>query len=492
MTLRIDDERDIETLRQMARLLDRENERLHGRIEKLVQENAALRGEPAEAAQRELEGLRQLLSQRERMLFGTSSEKRGHVASAGPKKPQKGHGPTVQRHLPIVDEVHRLESDHACASCGQPLAEMSGQYEDSEEITVVERRFVVVRHRRQKYRCRCNAHVETAPGPVKLQDGGRYSVDFAAEVAIAKYLDHAPLERQARIMKREGLEVTSQTLWDQIELLARLAKPAYEGIRREVMGSPVIGADETHWPVMGEPGTERKRWWTWCAASPTAVYYEIQDSRSQNAASKVLDGYKGIVVADGYAAYSALARAAPGFTVVNCWAHVRRKFIETSENFPVACPQILDLIGELYAVERDVSERPGLSDKERLVVRGDVRRTRSKEILSRIQQWALEQRALPQSGLGKAIAYMAGLWTGLARFVDDPLVPLDNNAVERALRGPVVGRKNFYGARSRRGTEVAAVFYTLFETAKLRGHEPKAYLKQLVREQLAARRPAAA
>jgi transposase len=87
---------------------------------------------------------------------------------------------------------------------------------------------------------------------------------------------------------------------------------------------------------------------------------------------------------------------------------------------------------------------------------------------------------------------MAGMWTGLVRFVDDALIPLDNNAVERALRGPVVGRKNFYGARSRRGTEVAAVFYTLFETAKLRGQEPKSHLKQLVRQQLAPRHLAAA
>jgi transposase len=494
--IRIEDERDIETLRQVARLLDRENERLHARVEALVRELATLKGESGEAVQQELAELRELLAQREKLLFGDSSEKRARPATKGsaPKVSKPGHGPTRQSALPIVDKVHLLpESESSCPACGLPLEKMSGQYEDSEEVTVVERHFVVTRHRRQKYRCRCNGHVATAPGPVKLQEGGRYSVDFAIEVAAAKYLDHAPLERQVRIMRREGLVVTSQTLWDQIELLARLARPAYDATKDEVLSQPVIGADETYWRVMGLPDTERKRWWTWCASSPQAVFYEIHDSRSQECASRVLHGYRGIVIADGYGAYSALARGSPGFVLVNCWAHVRRKFLDLEESFPIACREILDLIGELYAAERSVAEEPTItSEADRLKLRADLRRTRSKDVVDRIHAWAIEQRALPQSGLGKAIAYMMGLWPGLVRFLDDPRIPLDNNGTERALRGPVIGRKNFYGARSRRGTEVAALFYTIFETAKLRGEEPKSYLKRLVTVQLDARQPAAA
>ena len=106
-------------------------------------------------------------------------------------------------------------------------------------------------------------------------------------------------------------------------------------------------------------------------------------------------------------------------------------------------------------------------------------------IVTKIQQWALEQRALPQSGLGKAIAYMGGRWKGLVRFLDDARIPLDNNATERGLRGPVVGRKNHYGSRSRRGTEVAALLYSLVESAKLCGLEPKSYLRRAVTAALA-------
>jgi transposase len=109
-------------------------------------------------------------------------------------------------------------------------------------------------------------------------------------------------------------------------------------------------------------------------------------------------------------------------------------------------------------------------------LRQELRQKRSRPILDRIWHWATVQVGLPRSDFGKAVRYMLERWTGLTRFVDDPCIPLDNNAAERALRGPVVGRKNHYGSRSLRGTEVAAVFYTLCETARVVGVDPGAYL----------------
>ena len=84
--------------------------------------------------------------------------------------------------------------------------------------------------------------------------------------------------------------------------------------------------------------------------------------------------------------------------------------------------------------------------------------------------------ALPQSALGKAITYTANLWNGLVLFLEDQCIPLDNNASERSVRGPVLGRKNFRGSRSARGMEAAALFYSLIESAKRCGVEPRAYL----------------
>ena len=318
-------ERDITVLRQVALLQDREIQRLHARLAQLL----AAAGADVVAIQGELEALTIQLAQREQALFGRSSEKRpktdGSREAPAPRT-RRGHGPTPQPRLPVVEQVFTLPADQmGCPSCGGTLTPLAGQFEESEEITVVERKFVVTRQQRQRYRCRCNGHVATAPGPVKLQDGARYAPTFAVEVASAKYLDHLPLERQVRIMRREGLDVTSQTLWDQIEILARTVQPTYQAIHDVVLTAPVIGADETYWRMMGRrEGTAR--WYGWCLTSPDAAYFEILKHRSAEAARTVLRDYRGIVMADGYDVYEALARGAPGFTTAHCWAHVRRKY----------------------------------------------------------------------------------------------------------------------------------------------------------------------
>ena len=481
--LRIEQINDTNTLRQAAVLLDRENQRLHRKIVELMEEVARLKGGDASAAQLELAFLKELLAQRERALFGDRSEQRPRGGSdtnapsdATTPAPRKGHGPKPQPNLLVVERVHELdEPDRACPKCGGALSEIPGQTEDSEEITSIERRFVIVKHRRKKYRCACQGCIETAPGPPKLtarpdRRGRRYSIEFAVDVAIGKYVDHLPLERQVRIMKRQGLDVDSQTLWDQLELSARLLKPADDALERHALSDPMLGVDESWWRMMEKGGS--KRWWAWTIATADAVHYTILDSRSQNAARKVLNGYTGNVMADGYGAYEALAKPGGGgaFTLAHCWAHVRRKFVDAEPNYPVACREILDMIADLYLVEREAGGDP--------VTLARLRSERSKPIVKKIEAWALalHSRTLPESGLGKAIKYMLRLWPGLTRFLDDPKIPLDNNATERALRGLVLGRKNHYGSRSKRGTEVAALFYGLLETAKLVGVDPRNYL----------------
>jgi transposase len=140
----------------------------------------------------------------------------------------------------------------------------------------------------------------------------------------------------------------------------------------------------------------------------------------------------------------------------------------------------LQLISKLYGVEREASRLALTEGQERLALRTKLREERSRPLVETIYAWAEEQRqrALPRSGLGQATEYLLGLWKGLTRFLEDPRIPLDNNAAERALRGVVIGRKNHYGSRSKRGTEVAALFYSLCESAKLAGVEPRAYLLQ--------------
>ena len=292
-----------------------------------------------------------------------------------------------------------------------------------------------------------------------------------------------------RTMRREGLTIDSQTLWDQLAAAAEVLQPTYAALGQYVVQAPVVGADETWWRLMDRPVA--KRWWVWTLCREDAVVYRILETRSQQAARELLAGYTGIVLADGYGAYDALARAGPGFTLAHCWAHVRRKLIEAEPHYPDPCRTALELIGQLYAVEREVLVLPAAAAVETapdlLALRGRLRHERSRPIVAEIQRWALAERALPESSLGKAISYLLGLWPGLTRFLDDPRIPLDNNRTERGLRGVVLGRKNHYGSRSTRGTHVAALFYSLIESAKLCGVDPKRYLLAAIRAALADR-----
>jgi transposase len=468
---------DIETVRKAALLLEAENQKLVREVTKLRRELHELKGGDPEQLALQLEGLENQLATLRQKIFGDSSEKRRRSTKdeAERKEPQRGHGPKPQPKLAIVEQVHFADgADKVCGACGGELRAWEGQFEESEEIDVLERRFVITKHKRQKYHCRCGQCVETAPGPVKLFAGARYSPKFAATVAVAKYADHLPLERQVRTMARDGLDVDSQTLWDQINALARILEPAHARLHAHVLSQSAIGADETTWRLMGADGKrqggEGKKWQTWAVVAPDAVSYKILDSRSAAAAGEVLGSYAGTVICDGYTAYESLRKQTGRFRLAHCWAHVRRKFVEIEAQYPQACGEVLDLIGQLYDVERRAQTGP---PSERL----RLRREESKPLVKKIHTWAVTTPALPESGLGKAIAYMGGIWDGLQVFLDHADIAIDNNATERALRGVVLGRKNHYGSRSRRGTEVAALFYSLIESAKLVGVGPQTYLQ---------------
>jgi transposase len=476
----IDELDDVPSLRQAAKLLQAENREMARLIARMQKELHALKGGDPEQLTLKMAGLEQQLAALRNKVFGDSSEKRSKgekKTDESTEKKQTGHGRREQSALPVIPQIHVAdEADKFCTACGGGLDEWEGQFEESEEIDILERQFVLKKHKRQKYRCKCGQCIDTAPGPVKLFDGARYSVNFGVHVAMAKYADHLPLERQVRGMQRDGLEVDSQTLWDQTNAVATLLAPAHERLHKYVLAQPVIGADETHWKLMGakgKPESANKRWQTWAIVAPDAVCYRIKDSRSAEAAKDVLGDYAGTVMCDGYSAYESLKKRGGTFRIAHCWAHVRRKLVELEEQYPEQSKQILDLIGELYVVDRDGKTGP----PDALLA---LRKERSKPIVRKIHDWALSTSALPQSPLGKAIAYMGSMWDGLQVFLDDPNVELDNNRTERALRGVVIGRKNHYGSRSQRGTEVAALFYSLIESAKLAGIGPHTYLRAAV------------
>jgi transposase len=470
-------------LQKRVELLEAEVHALHQKLLAARRELAQLKGQDSQQA---LEGLIAELQrteaarqQREKDLFEAQSQGEPPQSEAKPARP--GHGPRPQPKLPVIEQIHELEAkDRCCKVCGGEMVPMGEQFEELEEITVIERQYVTKVHKRRKYRCKCNSCVVTAPMPPRLIPGGRYSTDFAIHVAVSKYLDHSPLERQCREMDRHDLVATPQALWDQLDAVARVAEPTAEALGKTVLQAPVIHADETRWPMLDGQSSP---WTVWSRCTSTIAHYTILGSKSAKAASPLFSGFEGIVVVDGYAVYETLARAGPKLRLANCWAHTARKFVECRENFPAQCQKVLDLIKALYEVERQVpGPFPGDEQAQRL--RAALREEFSRPILRQIYDWACTEVGLPESDLGKAVKYMLRRWEALTVFVSNPLVPLDNNAAERSLRGPVIGRKNHYGSKSKRGTEVAAILYTLLETAKLNGLEPASYLRTVVERAL--------
>ena len=188
---------DVAQLRQVALLLQAENARLHERLATVVAQLAALQGKsPPEQLQLELTKLQEQMAKLQQKMFGRSSEKskKQDEAAQGTEQepiPRRGHGPRQQPALPKMETRYELpDAEKECDVCGKQMEPMGEQSEDSDEITVVERNFVLVTHKRQKYRCRCNSAVKTAEGPLKLIVGGRYSLAFAVEVALQKYGYH--------------------------------------------------------------------------------------------------------------------------------------------------------------------------------------------------------------------------------------------------------------------------------------------------------------
>jgi transposase len=389
-----------------------------------------------------------------------------------PRKPRTGHGPTLQPDLPREMIHHSFDQSPECSLCGGEMQQIPELFEESEEITVAEATFRVAVHRRQKYRCRCNGSVATAPGPEKLIPGGRYSVDFAVHSAIAKFCDHLPLERQVRQAARQGLVITSQTLWDQQAALAEHLEPSWKALCVQALAAPVLHVDETGWRMMGQ----KKKWSLFGLTSPHVAAYHLASSKSAITARELLKGFQGTLVVDGFAVYPLIAKLEESIRVAHCWAHADRKFKEAKDP-PEGIAEIRSLIAKLYEIEREVEG--GFPGNEAAQQARQVLRTeKSKPIIETIREWAFSQGGLRRSDFGKAVRYMLKHWNGLMLFLEDPRIPLDNNAAERALRGPVVGRKNFYGNRSQRGAQVAAILYSLIETAKLQGVNPSEYLRR--------------
>jgi transposase len=395
------------------------------------------------------------------------------------KKTRKGHGRKDQPRLPVAEIKYTLSDEEVAA---QGLKEFKGQYEVSEVINFYPPKVVLERSMRQKYLGGMSESGEptivTAPGPLKLVEKSRYSVDFSIQAGLDKYESHLPLSRQVKRFKELGLDVREQTLFDQIDLISWYFKShVVEPIRAFILGSPVVQADETWWANL----TDKTKFYLWAMTNEKAVSFVIFDSRSQESAENFLQGLKGVLLTDGYQCYKNIKTAEK---LANDWAHVRRKFIQAEKTYPAESQWMIDQIRHLSRIEQETK----LMGLDEILL---ARETKSKPIVNEIHDWLLDKKPviLPEGSLGKAIGYSLNLWQGLSVFLSNPQVPMTTNLIERLQRDPVVGRKNHYGSKTLRSAQVAADWYTVAGTCHLNDVTPRTYFKYGITEILAGRKP---
>jgi len=272
--LDIEREQDIERLRTVARLQKSQLEHLIAMLARKCAELEKLKGSGGE-----LQIALKLLEEAQQESAKLDEPAAAPRAKKKAKGEQRGHGPTEQSSLPRVPLRCELgETERECPSCHGTLKPLAGQASRSEMIDVVELKYQLVEVERQKYVCACGGAVETAPGPERAVDGGRYSLRFAIKVAFDKYVAHLPLERQASLMAYHGLNVTSQTLWDQCSAVTELLAPTYDALFAMLRASPVVGVDQTGWPDLED--TSLPPWQMWCVTAPGLVYHRICDDKS--------------------------------------------------------------------------------------------------------------------------------------------------------------------------------------------------------------------
>lgn len=362
-------------------------------------------------------------------------------------------------------------------------SEMKNFTEDSVEITITEVTYTKVIHRRKKYRLKDEYNtsgkevIVTARGPVKLKAGSKYSVDFALAVVSDKYEYHLPLERQRRKMEAAGLDIDVKTLYSLAQSTSEHMEALAQRIKAEILNDfCAVHVDESPWLII----SEKHKGQMWAVSNRVGSFYQFEPTRAGAVAEELLEGFTGSVITDALAAYKRL-KSIDGVRKGLCWAHVRREFYERIDDFPKAI-EMVKLIDELFKIEAKASSFEELRE---------LRRTESKDKIREMQIWLIDQgpRYLPGDGIKKAINYASNHWTDLTTFLQDLSLPLSNNDAERALRHVVLGRKNFAGSKTINGADVAATLYTIIESAKKAGLQPKAYMKYVIEERWHNREP---
>jgi transposase len=391
--------------------------------------------------------------------------------------------------LPRVEIMHEVPEAERTCPCGTPMV-IIGQVV-SEQLDIVPMQIRVLRHIRNTYGCPGSIHAPIAASlPPQPLPKSNASPDFLAMLLTTKFIDGLPLARFEQVLERHGAKVPRQTLARWVIGTGGLLQPLHNLARDALLEGPFIHMDETVVQVLKEKDkspTSNSYMWVQTGGPPDkpVVIYDYDPTRSGTVPTRLLQGYRGYLMTDGYEGYNALAKT-EGIEHLVCWAHVRRRFVEASRVQPKGrkghADEALELIGRLYGVERKHKEA---SVPERWVARQQL----SLPILAQLRAWLTKMLSavVPNSALGKALSYLQNYWDRLIRYTERGDLPIDNNRCENAIRPFVVGRKAWLFSDTPEGAHASAVIYSLLQTAKANGHEPYAWLRRVLRELPAAK-----
>ena len=407
------------------------------------------------------------------------TEEKGDVVVAGHVRGKRGRKP-LPAALPREEIIHDLPaSEKVCGLDGHDLVEIGR--ETSEQLEIIPAQVKVIRHVRIKYGCpHCRTGVKLAPLPPQPIPKALATAATLAWVAVSKYVDALPLYRLENQFVRMGIDLPRATLSHWMVKSGILVQPLINLLRDRLFEYGVLQMDETPVQVLKEPdkpATSTSYMWVQRGGPPAGrvILFDYDPSRSGRVPLELLLGFKGWLQTDGYDGYLGIG-AKPGVEHLACWAHARRKFDEAVKaagkgGKTAKASRGIALIRKLFAFEKGIRD-------ELPTVRYAVRQQEAPPILKEINDWmtSLLPSVVPSSALGRALAYLAGQWPRLIRYIEDGRLEIDNNGAENAIRPFVLGRKNWLFSHSVQGAKSSANLYSLVETAKANGLEPYAYL----------------
>lgn len=489
------------------------------RIEELPDDPALLRGVLAQVVQLlskanvTIETLREQMAQMQRRLYGRSSEKwdpnqalLDEVLAQALEQRAAMPAPAVVETAPVKVDAHERkstphgrsafpedcrqeeiiipvpEADRICPITGQERPVIG--YEVSRKLAYRKAELVIKVFKREKRGSVAGAEetgVVTAPVVESVVPRSIMDDSLLAHVITSKFIDHLPLYRQEKIFGRFGAKLSRQTMCDTLiaaaEPLSRLA----DLIRAKVLANGVVHHDDTPVDMMTEgmkSGSGIKEGRLWIGTVPPRdgpwTSFTFSTSRQGKHIEDWFRDYHGYSMSDDYAPYEWLPEP---IIQLRCWAHCRRKFFEAKDSSPLEAAEMLERIGQLYKLEASMPAGTE-HDTQRLKMRQEQAKPQLEAIRARLDEFAT--RALPKSPLGKAVHYAISNWKYLIRYVEDPRLPIDNNAAEQAIRPVALGRRNWLFMGSERGGKAAAVYMTILGTCKRAGVNPSEYLEDVL------------